>query len=299
MIAGDDLRLCLCDVEGSAVQFGGHPGNEHEEGQRLDQEEGYGLGSHDVAQRHRAGDQNHSQQRQHHWHFVAEQHRNCPPGAEERVPVVGRPPGGEYRDGGQRTDGQHEENPNVQIHQRHVLGEREHGGAQEHGGHHDDRHGSEREFVGAVGNDVLFGDEFGQVRNRLERAEGSPPVGAHAILEPAQEPALTPTDDRCAQQHRVDQDQHDDQAGDEVAQPAGSDVGHRVVDEIKKRVAAQHSIGAEHPFGVGHAPHYRSTSPMFMSTLPRDTIMSASFQPRSRCSVIVKLIREGERILQR
>ena len=35
------------------------------------------------------------------------------------------------------------------------------------------------------------------------------------------------------------------------------------------------------------------------SKLPKVTIISASFHPTNRCSVTVRLIRDGERILQR
>ena len=44
---------------------------------------------------------------------------------------------------------------------------------------------------------------------------------------------------------------------------------------------------------------YRSTSPMFTSRLPKITIRSATFHPISISASTVRLMKDGERILQR
>ena len=49
----------------------------------------------------------------------------------------------------------------------------------------------------------------------------------------------------------------------------------------------------------GNRDGYRSTSPMFTSRLPKITIRSATFHPISISASTVRLMKDGERILQR
>ena len=52
VIAGDNFRFGFGHIKGRPVQFGGHSGQENEEGQRLHQEEGDGLRGDNIAQGH-------------------------------------------------------------------------------------------------------------------------------------------------------------------------------------------------------------------------------------------------------
>ena len=93
------------------------------------------------------------------------------------------------------------------------------------------------------------------------------------------------------------QDEYDDESRYEIVQGAelvGEYFAYAVV------YVAEEDIIVEDGIGVGaEVTVHRSTSPIFMSTLPRLTIMSASFQPTNRSLVTVRFSSEGERILQR
>jgi len=90
-------------------------------------------------------------------------------------------------------------------------------------------------------------------------------------------------EDGRAQKHQINQDNHNDQPGNQVREPARKELPHQIVDGPVHEGVIQDVVRPKNAV-------QRSTSPMLISKLPSVTIMSASFQPTSRCSVTVRLI---------
>ena len=292
MVAGNQLRFSLSHIKGGAVEFGGGAGDEHESGQWLHQQERDDLGVDHFRQRHRPGQHHHAQQRNDYRHFVADEHRHAPGRAEQRKAVVGSPPRHKDGDGSYGGYGQDIQHADVEVGQGGVFGERHHRQHQHHRGQHRHRHGGEHQPVGGARHQVFFEQQFQQVGDGLQQAERPPAVGAEAVLELADEPPFQPGKAGGAQQHGVDQQQDNHETGHEIGQPAGQRLPHEVIHLAEERRFAQDVVGSQQAV-------QRSTSPILMSRLPRVTIISASRNPTSRCSVTVRLMREGERILQR
>ena len=295
MVSRGKLRLRFHDVKGCAVQLCGNPQEKHDHAEGLDHNEGQRLSIHDLGHLHGARKQDDPHEGQHRGHLVAYEHGDAAHGAEHGEPVPRGPARHEYAQGGNGGDGYYVQHSYVQVGKGGVSGEGDDCQHEYQGHDHDYGHECEGQPVGAAGYEVLFGNELHEVGDRLEQAEWPPPVGPHPVLESAKNAPLRPYINGSAQKDAVHQDEHYDEAGDEVVEPAyllREELAYPIVD------MAEEDAIVEETAGLNLAVH-RSTSPMLMSMLPRETIMSASFQPTSRSLMMVRFKREGDRILQR
>ena len=116
-------------------------------------------------------------------HFVADHLRNGAHGAQQRVLVPARPAGHEHRQLRRRADGEEKQHAAIEVHSGHVPSHRHHRKGQQHRHHQDQRREEMHDLIGGVGHDVLLGQGFQSIGDRLEKAVGPNPVGAVAVLD--------------------------------------------------------------------------------------------------------------------
>ena len=119
---GDDLAVCLGQVERGAVAFSGRGDEEDEERERLLEHvpvpEPARLVLDDAVQAERAGEHDHADRREHERQLVADDLRRGAQAAEQRVLVEARPAAHHQPDHGQAGHGEEVEQADVHVDSR-------------------------------------------------------------------------------------------------------------------------------------------------------------------------------------
>ena len=165
------------------------------------------LGVDDVDQRERAAHHDHAEQRQAHRDLVGDQLRGAAHRAEQAVFGARGPAAEQQAVEGDRADGEEVEDPDRDVDPVEADAVLDVAPGDDRQRHHpgEDRqqrpeHVEHRDRV--VGPEALLADQFDEVGERLQEAEGADPVGPVAVLEAADQLAL---DHR---HHRHDPEDH-------------------------------------------------------------------------------------------
>src|SRR5579875_793493 len=224
VVSGDQLALALGQVERQPVGLADHGEQVDEERDRqLPEEPAVLLGGDDRGGGQRARVQEHGHEGEPHRDLVADHLRGRAQRAEQRVRRPGRPAGQHDPVDAHRAHRQDEQHRHrqvgelqrgVMVEDRHLRAPRDDREADEGGRRRDDRRDDEHQLVRGGGDDVFLQRQLERVRDRLQQPERPGPVGAGAVLHPADDAALEPD-----HEHGGEQQEGEDEAGLEQHHP--------------------------------------------------------------------------------
>ena len=232
VVAGDELRLRLRQVERQPVGLGEprHQEDEEREEERQREPEAALLVADDLGERHVPAQQQNRDDAHPHRDLVGDHLGAGAEAAQERVLVVGRPTGERDAVDPERGEREHEEEADREVTHRHRerampahqadqrkvpvevhrnrRGPRDHPGQAERRNERDRRRQHEDHRVGAGRERLFLDDVLDPVGGGLQEAGPSHPIGAAAVLHPGAHLSLHEREERHAHHHDGEHHQH-------------------------------------------------------------------------------------------
>ena len=207
VVAGDQRRLVLGQVERVPVGLGQDRGDEdHEHREVRDEEPDVPLRAHDVRQIERAGRDQDAEDDQADRDLVAHHLRRAAQSAQEGIARVAGPAGHDHAVDAERADREQVEDADIDVGEHQAVAERDHRPADQGQDEGDHRRQQEHDLVGAGRDDGLLDEQLEAVGQRLQQAVGPDRHRPLAQLHGADHLALGIGDIGHGQQQR-----HDDQ----------------------------------------------------------------------------------------
>ena len=210
-IAGDDFGFGFRQVKRAAVGFRQRRDEKQDEPDEAPRRERKPVGdakgimvlrSNDVRQLQRADNHHHGHSGKNERNLVTDHLRDGAHRTEQRVFIAARPAGHEHRNFHGTADGKKEQQARIEVRHGHVAAERQNGVGQQHRNQHHDGREKMHHLVGGVRNNILLGQRFDAVRNKLTKAaetnvreRNAHAVGAVAVLDATQPFAFNDRDD--------------------------------------------------------------------------------------------------------
>ena len=213
VVAGDELALGLDEVERDAPRLG-EPGDEEDDEAdelREDVVDAALLRLDDVGQAEGARERDHADEREAHEDLVAHHLRGGAQPADQGVLAARRPAGEHHAVHGQRRHGEEEEEPDVEVGDDPALGDRDDDEGEQRRDQHQGRRDHEHPPVGERRRPVFLEEDLERVGEHLQQAGRADPVGAVAVLDEAEQPALVPDQAGGDGEHDDEHEQHREQ----------------------------------------------------------------------------------------